>query len=560
MPEFAPLAAVAKRDDAIKLKNPKGEISAKQQSTVDDIKSLTAAATLSDIEKNLSSNTADWFTTGFNRHNELPYGLFLYALEQVHNYKIEKKVMVSEEPEKLEHIMKLLAQLYSTPTEDAQRRTDELLTELNAWMDIAPKSENDLKLCKTFLIFSKTFTFRLETLGLIEKPFVGKLLDLPAAINGLKAFSEKAKNKIIEIAPKEAAKSIEEHLSNKLPENPACLKDKDERDKKFNIINQKLEARKNELEQLCVLRSMQTLFQENGNKIGERDYFVELIGLRGSKEITEEMKLRRKEQFDVIINACDEDTQKKWNDRLEAIKNPTKLDQLATTALSVGSKTTAYLICLCRALANTELGQAVVKSEIGAAVINKAAEVTATHDSEDKKNFTDLLETRIDAIAKQIAGENPDLEALLKKEPVEKLKELSKKTECIQRLYEQDKVLADFLHQNNTRSVKLLNYLSKLTGLNLNTPMGTRVSCALHYRASLDSLGTEVQKGDNTSERIIAIETNIKQISIDINCLTKPSDTLKQSKIYNAIVNPFQSQTKTPQQEDPSPSVTPTHS
>ena len=164
MPEFAPLAAVAKRDDAIKLKNPKGEISAKQQSTVDDIKSLTAAATLSDIEKNLSSNTADWFTTGFNRHNELPYGLFLYALEQVHNYKIEKKVMVSEEPEKLEHIMKLLAQLYSTPTEDAQRRTDELLTELNAWMDIAPKSENDLKLCKTFLIFSLSVSPLIESI------------------------------------------------------------------------------------------------------------------------------------------------------------------------------------------------------------------------------------------------------------------------------------------------------------------------------------------------------------------------------------------------------------
>ena len=500
----------------------KGEITQDQMDTVDKIKTLAAGATLGDIEKNLCSVEAPWFVE-FDFKRVRSISCLLYALEQVQNYSADDKGTDGSGSEKMEQIVGLMSYIFQNQNKEPLSHIKPLLDQIEAWLDRTPKTDKELALCKTFLIFSKTSSLRLNSLNFTQSAFLGANLK-SEVITRLNQISEKAKKQIIAIAPAEAIKSIEDHLSAQLPENPYTVKNKVTRNQQFTGIDEKLLKQENEFKQLHALRSMQTLFKTNQEKITGREYFSSLTGVISDGSLSKIQCLQRMGWVDIILAGCDDETKVDWTNRLKKITDPSanevweKQQAAIVSTLSTAPTVAARWLwgqSIVQAVLQSSVVESTMKIGVVQSFIEKVTDFTATNDSLNKEAFCKLLEQQADIISGNIACSNSELKDLLMSEPIKKINELEIKTGLIRQLYQQDQKLADFIHENRTLSIRLLYFLTKHTPLNFNSPIMSLILVAEGYQKAVGTLRDEVLIGTDLNKRLDTMVEKISKLEND---------------------------------------------
>jgi uncharacterized protein Yka (UPF0111/DUF47 family) len=313
------------------------------------------------------------------------------------------------------------------------------------------------------------------------------------------------------------------------PENPIRTKNKQTRHNQFQVIQSDLDKREGLFKELHALKSMQDLLNANDKKVTGREYFGSLIGVKMDDPSLQQEMHQRHEWFEQILMACDTEEQTAWREEIEHITSPSETEQYGNNLLSTLSSAFYLPIAAARMLNQVSFVQQALQTEQGKAASSFVNDLLATPDSNRKAAFKELVQERLNCVYNAIAK----IDTLQEEPPTQdqqNLKEqlqfttagqaaiLAEKTSLLNRLYQQDKQLGDYLHTHNKMSVKFINKICER--MHLKGPSGCQgVREAKSYRDSIQELREELTRGENPQERLQELVQKVNELEHGVDTL-----------------------------------------
>ena len=469
----------------------------KHQFVSDTIERMTKGQSLAAIDEHLN-DTKGWYAK-FNERGGITPGCWLHMRDKIKEYAENKDNVSDEISGILDSVNRIYQKLsdYERTREgnmvDNVNESGFLIEKLTKWCNSADRTLNDVPLMKTFLIVQQTMLQRSLSMSYAEKLAVKTMgLEEPSKEIQRKfaELGQAATEKIKTYEPTEETKTVEQYLSADLATlHEATFKSESKKATSipFETMTSYLTEQSLAFNELHALRYMQDLFKSNSEKITGREYFATLI--EGPDWMDEAYE--RDRCFNIILSGLGESQKEEWKARVVEANTLTH----ATTLLSALSVMAAPLLWASRLVA----GNPFEKSEL-----------FETADSRNKKEFSALIEQRIDAVCSKIASNNTALKEGLRKATPERITDLKIKTELLAQLYLIDERLTAYIKENNTLSAKLGNWLRTYIGY--KGPLGALVSEAKSYKNNIKELKEAVLADKPLNERHMDAKETVEKM------------------------------------------------
>ena len=445
-------------------------INPKHRFVSDTIQRMTADQSLPSIQENLK-DAKGWYAE-FNKQGGITPGCWLHLRDKIKEYTLNQQPLATEIKDILDRVTSIYGRISEYESTGKGNMVENLaasaslIEKLTEWCNSSDRTPNDLALMKTFLIVQKTMEQRSLSMSRFEKMAV-KGMGLEEGAEEIQrkfgALGEAVTAKIIALDPSQQSKTIEQHLSTDLSTlHQATFKSKTDTSNPFETIKVHLKEQYSNFNELHALKYMQDVLKANREKTVGREYFSDLIGGDSLGEGYE-----RERCFNIIISALGESEKQEWQERVTKANTPTYTSQVLYVASTLATPVT----WLARMFTSDPLG---------------GVKLFETEDSQNKKDFSALIERRIDAVCSKTAPSNTALKDGLKNAASEKIQELKEKTGLLGQLYGIDEHLAAYIKENNTLSARFGNWLRTYMGY--QGPLGALVSEAKNYKNNIKEL------------------------------------------------------------------------